>query len=77
VRIDGARAIMGKSWIFGLLTLTIALGLIGLLAFTSESIHGVVEPRGALVDPGAAHAAPPVEPQTGPMYHGSGLLVTY
>ena len=68
---------MGKNWIFGLLTLTIALGLIGLLAFTSESIHGLVEPRATLVDPGAAHAAPPVEPETGPMYHASGFLLTY
>ena len=68
---------MGKSWVFGLLTLAIALGLIGLLAFASESVYRVVEPREPFVDPGAAHAAPPAEPEMGPIYHGSGLLLTY
>ena len=34
---------MGKRWIFTL-TVAVALGLIGLLAYTSESVHRVAEP---------------------------------
>ena len=30
---------MGKRWVFGVLTLTIVACLIGLLAFTGESVH--------------------------------------
>ena len=34
---------MGKRWIFAL-TVAVVLGLIGLLAYTSESVHRVAEP---------------------------------
>jgi len=67
---------MAKNWVFGFLTLTIALGLIGLLALSSESVHRMVDPERRLADPGAAQAGP-VEPEVGPMYHGSGLMMTY
>ena len=41
---------MGKTWLFGLLTLPIALGLIGLLAYTSESVHEVAAPGPAITE---------------------------
>lgn len=69
---------MAKSWVFGLLTLTIMLGLIGLLAFTSESVHRVVAPvQPPEAAPAPAPAVPPVEPEMGPMFHGNGLMLTY
>ena len=50
---------MGKRWIFAL-TVALALGLIGLLAYTSESVHHV---GGAAADhhrgAAAAHRAGP------------------
>ncbi len=64
---------MGKRWVFSLLTMTIVLGLIGLLTFTGESVHRVTEPRRALTTP----VRVPVEPETGPVLHGSDLLLTY
>ena len=70
---------MGKSWVFGLLTLTIVVGLLGLLAFTSESVHRVIEPSDghALGNSAEAPVAAPVEPEMGPMFHGNGLTLTY
>jgi hypothetical protein len=64
---------MGKRWVFSLLTMTIMLGLIGLLTFTGESVHRIAEPRRPLTEA----ARPPVEPETGPVLHGSGLMLTY
>ncbi|HSL50389.1 MAG TPA: hypothetical protein VK878_15080 [Candidatus Deferrimicrobiaceae bacterium] len=57
---------MGKSWIFALLTLTIALGLIGLLAYTSESVHHTAEPAPAIT-----------EREMGPTLHRNGLMLTH
>ena len=69
---------MGKSWIFALLTLAIALGLIGLLAYTSESVHHVAEPPRTVTDVAPPHAAPaPAERETGPTFHGTGLMLTH
>jgi hypothetical protein len=55
---------MSKSWIFSLLTLTIALGLIGLLAYTSESVHHAAGPA-------------PAERESGPTFDRNGLLLTH
>ncbi|MGH7384184.1 MAG: hypothetical protein ACREKG_03310 [Candidatus Rokuibacteriota bacterium] len=68
---------MGKSWIFALLTLTIALGLIGLLTYTSESVHRVAEPA-----PLTGGARPEVAPargerEIGPVLHRNGLMLTH
>lgn len=69
---------MGKSWIFALLTLTIALGLIGLLAYTSESVHHVAEPPRTVTDVAPPHATPaPAEREMGPTFHGTGLMLTH
>jgi hypothetical protein len=68
---------MGKRWIFAL-TVALALGLIGLLAYTSESVHRVAEPPPISTEV----ARPPVEPvpherEVGPTVNGTGLMLTY
>ncbi|HSE06019.1 MAG TPA: hypothetical protein VLK35_17860 [Methylomirabilota bacterium] len=67
---------MSKSWVFALLTLTIALGLIGLLAYTSESVH----PAGGSTPAERARArnvSAPAERESGPTFHRNGLLLTH
>ena len=68
---------MGKSCVLSLLTVTIMLALVGLLALTSESVHRLPEP--ARPRPGAArsHVAHPVLPETGPTFERNGLMLTY
>jgi hypothetical protein len=68
---------MRKSWVFGVLTLSIVLGLIGLLAFTSESVHRVPEKSARPLPAAQLTPAAPLEPEMGPMFHGSGLTLTY
>src|SRR6266851_3514626 len=41
---------MAKRWIFTGLTVAMALGLIGLLAYTSESVHRVAEPARSITE---------------------------
>lgn len=70
---------MGKRWVFGVLSLTIAACLIGLLAFTGESIHRVA-PRATIhhtISNTAPEARPATEPEMGPTYQGNGLMLTY
>lgn len=67
---------MGKRWIFAL-TVALALGLIGLLAYTSESVHRVAEPS---IGPEVARpriAPAPAEREIGPTVNGAGLMLTY
>jgi hypothetical protein len=69
---------MGKSWIFALLTLTIALGLIGLLAYTSESVHHTAEPAPGITERARARSVSgPVEREMGPTLHRNGLMLTH
>lgn len=69
---------MGKSWIFALLTLTIALGLIGLLAYTSESVHHAAEPAPAITEPvRTRNVSGPAERETGPTFHRNGLTLSH
>jgi hypothetical protein len=68
---------MGKSWILSLLTLTIMLGLVGLLALTSESVHRPGEPARPLTEASPSSVAPSVEPETGPVFQRNGLMLTY
>jgi len=68
---------MQKRWIFGL-TVAVALGLIGLLAYTSESVHRVSDPgRSTITAPPARVAPAPAEPESGPTVNGTGLMLTY
>jgi hypothetical protein len=60
---------MGKSWVLSLLTVTIMLGLVWLLALTSESVHRPGE--------AARPLTPSVEPETGPTFQRNGLMLTY
>jgi hypothetical protein len=60
---------MGKRWLLGMVTLTLALCLIGLLTFTVGSVHSVPPPAG----PSTGAAA---EPETGPVDR-DGLMLTY
>jgi hypothetical protein len=48
---------MGKRWIFAL-TVAVALGLIGLLAYTSESVHRVTEPAPTITEVPRPRIAP-------------------
>lgn len=69
---------MGKSWIFALLTVTIALGLIGLLAYTSESVHRVTEAAPTLTGGARPESAPARgEREIGPVLHHNGLMLTH
>lgn len=68
---------MGKRWIFAL-TVALALGLIGLLAYTSESVHRVPEPPQTTTEVARPRIAPaPAEREIGPTMNGSGLMLTY
>ena len=57
---------MAKRWIFTGLTVAMALGLIGLLAYTSESVHHTAEPAPAIT-----------EREMGPTLHRNGLMLTH
>ena len=68
---------MQKRWIFAL-TVAVALGLIGLLAYTSESVHRAAGPGPAATEVPRARIAPaPAEPESGPTVNGTGLMLTY
>lgn len=68
---------MGKRWIF-VLTVALALGLIGLLAYTSESVHRVAQPPRTITEVPRPRIAPaPVEREMGPTVNGTGLMLTY
>ena len=68
---------MSKRWIFAL-TVALALGLIGLLAYTSESVHRVAEPPQIGTEvPRPRNAPVPVEREIGPTVNGTGLMLTY
>ena len=71
---------MAKRWIFT--GLTVALGLIGLLAYTSESVHRVAQPAPTITEVERPRITPapaerPVEREVGPTFHGTGLMLTY
>jgi hypothetical protein len=68
---------MGKSWVLLLLTLTIMLGLVGLLALTSESVHHPGEPARPLSEASPSSVTPSVEPEPGPTFQRNGLMLTY
>ena len=69
---------MAKRWIFTGLTVALALGLIGLLAYTSESVHRVAEPGPTITEvPRPAVTPAPAEREIGPTFHGTGLMLTY
>jgi len=68
---------MRKSCVLSLLTLTIMLGLVGLLAFTSESVHHRSEPARTPTEKPRSSVTPPFEPETGPIYQRNGLMLTY
>jgi hypothetical protein len=68
---------MAKRWVFSLLTVTIMLGLIGLLTFTGESVHHPAEPGRPLTYAPRSRVTPPVEPEMGPVLQGNGLMLTY
>jgi hypothetical protein len=68
---------MGKRWIFAL-TVAVALGLIGLLAYTSESVHRVTEPAPIITEVPRPRVVPaPAEREVGPMVNDTGLMLTY
>jgi len=71
---------MGKRWVFGVLTLTMVACLIGLLALTGEPVHRTL-PRTELgrviFDTRSARSAGPAEPEMGPIDRGNGLMLTY
>lgn len=68
---------MGKRWIFAL-TVALVLGLIGLLAYTSESVHHVAKPPQTSTEVARPRIAPvPVEREVGPTVNGTGLMLTY
>jgi hypothetical protein len=68
---------MGKRWIFAL-TVGLVLGLIGLLAYTSESVHRVAEPPRIGTEVARPRIVPaPAEREIGPTVNGSGLMLTY
>ncbi len=68
---------MGKSWVLSLLTVTIMLGLVGLLALTSESVHHRAEVARPLAEAPRSFGATPVAPETGPTFQRNGLMLTY
>jgi hypothetical protein len=68
---------MQKSCALALLTLTIMLGLVGLLAFTSESVHRLAEPARLAPDAPRSTDFPPTAEPTGPIFERDGLMLTY
>jgi hypothetical protein len=67
---------MAKRWIFT--GLTVAMALIGLLAYTSESVHRVVEPARTMTEVPRPRITPvPAEREIGPTFDGTGLMLTY
>ena len=69
---------MAKRWIFTGLTVAMALGLIGLRAYTSESVHRVGEPARTITEVERPRITPaPAEREIGPTFHGTGLMLTY
>ena len=68
---------MGKSWILSLLTLTIMLGLVGLLVLTSESVHHPGEPARPPTGASPSSVTSSVGPETGPTFQRDGLMLTY
>ena len=68
---------MGKRWIFAL-TVAVALGLIGLLAYTSESVYRVTEPAPIITEVPRPRVVPaPAEREVGPTVNDTGLMLTY
>lgn len=69
---------MGKRWIF-VLSVAAVLGLIGLLAYTGESVHRVAEPPriGSEAPPRPAVEPVPREREVGPTVDSTGLMLTY
>lgn len=68
---------MGKRWIFAL-TVAGALGLIGLLAYTGESVHRVAPPPQISTEVARPRIeAVPAEREMGPTVNGTGLMLTY
>lgn len=71
---------MGKRWVFGVLTLTMVACLIGLLAFTGEPVHRTfprTELGRVIFDTRSVRPAGPAEPEMGPIDRGNGLMLTY
>lgn len=68
---------MRKRSVFSLLTLTIVLGLIGLLAFTSESVHHLSAPVRPTTEAPRSSVTPSAEPEPGPTFLRNGLMLTY
>jgi hypothetical protein len=69
---------MTKRWIFTGLTVAMALGLIGLLAYTGESVHRVAAPAPTITEVARPRITPvPAEREVGPTLHGTGLMLTY
>lgn len=72
---------MSKRWIFAL-TVALVLGLIGLLAYTSESVHPVAATVAAPPQKSTEAARPtigpvPQEREIGPTLNSTGLMLTY
>jgi len=67
---------MGQRWIF-VLTVAVALGLIGLLAYTSESVHRVAPTQIGAGAPRPPVAPVPAEREVGPTVNGTGLMLTH
>lgn len=68
---------MNKRWIFAL-SVALALGLIGLLAYTSESVHRAAEPPRTITEVPESRIAPvPTEREMGPTVDRSGLMLAH
>jgi hypothetical protein len=68
---------MSKRWIFTL-SVAVALGLIGLLAYTSESVHRVTESPRTITEVARPRIAPvPAEREMGPTVDASGLMLSH
>jgi len=69
---------MRKRCVFGVLVLTVVVAVMGLLAFTGESLHRVPPAEHSSIDvPWPALTAPTPEPETGPLMQDNGLMLTY
>ncbi|MGH7414549.1 MAG: hypothetical protein ACREKJ_10160 [Candidatus Rokuibacteriota bacterium] len=69
---------MAKRWIFTSLTVAMVLGLIGLLAYTSESVHRVAAPARTITEVERPPVTPaPAEREVGPTFHGTGLMLAH